>query len=105
MEENSFYVTNHSDGSDLIKTKDDTSLSDAIRDTSKVGEILSKFSPTEPLAQQYARPNIQYHKLYENNQGEFLFLVLTKAQLGFGMCLFLPNIVVCCFTPTITVGL
>ena len=74
MEENSFYVTNHSDGSDLIKTKDDTSLSDAIRDTSKVGEILSKFVLTEPLEKQYGRPNIQYHKLYQNTQGESIFL-------------------------------
>ena len=73
MEDNSFSVTNHSYESDLIKTKDDTSLSDDIRETSKVGEILSKFVFTEPLAEQYDRPNIQYHKLYQNTQGKSLF--------------------------------
>ena len=74
MEDNSFSVTNHSDGSDLIKTKDDTSLSDKTRETSTVEEILSKFVLTEPLAKQYDRPNIQYHTLYQNTQGKSIFL-------------------------------
>ena len=73
VEDNSFSVTNHSDGSDLIKTKDDTSLSDDIRETSKVGEILSKFVLKEPLAEQYDRRNIQYHKLYQNTHGKSIF--------------------------------
>ena len=36
MEGNSFSVTNYSDGSDLMKTKDDTSLSDEMREIKKV---------------------------------------------------------------------
>ena len=68
-------MTNHSDGIDIIKTMNVTSLSDDMRETSKVGEILTKFVLTEPLEKQYDRPNIQYHKLYQNNQGEALFSI------------------------------
>ena len=71
MEDNSSSETNHSD---VIKSKDDTSLSDDIRDTSKLEEILSKFVLTEPLAQQFDRNNIQYHNLYQNTQGKSIYL-------------------------------
>ena len=70
VEDTSFSVTYHSDGSDIIKTEDVTSISNDIRETSKVGEMISKHSLSEPLAQQYARRNIQNHKLYEDTQGE-----------------------------------
>ena len=70
VEDTSYSVTNHSDGIDIIKAEDVTSISNDIRETSKVGEMILTHSLSDPLAQQYARRNIQYHKLYEDTQGE-----------------------------------